>query len=401
MAKPKREPIELEITKAAFDGDGLASVSGKTCFVEGALPGEKVLARIFEEKKNYLKAKIIKVLQSSYARTEAPCPYYAYCGGCQYQHTAYSEELKLKEEQVWEILGRAAGIWNGFRPIVHSGKDYGYRNNVTLQVQSSGKRREIISLGFFGRDNVSIIPVKKCLLADERLLPVFGATLHFKKTPEKITFRLSEEGEIVSDEQERFLRIRVGDEILLTHSQGFFQNNLAVASVLAGKVKEWAALIHPKIFFDLYAGVGFFSVLCAPGIDKIFCVEESVASVKALRMNCQERKILQMQIFEGRVEKIFSGLWTQENNNRALVLLDPPRQGLSQTLAKFLSEQRNVAGLIYVSCDPATLARDLKIILDKAHFEVKEVVPFDMFPRTKHIEVAVFLTARPEVMRAL
>ena len=376
--------VTLKVEKTAFGGEGLAHLpDGKTCFIEGALPGETVSTWIISDKKNFVKARLKQVIEASPDRVTAPCPYYDHCGGCQYQHAAYSAELKFKEEQVRELLSRQASIDPGLvAPIRFAQRDYGYRNSVTLHAQKT-------TFGFIGKDNRSVIPVKNCLLADERLRPVFGFKLQKKKKADRVTFKLDEKGKIASDLEETFFRIRLKDESFLVSSQGFFQNNLAVTELVADQIALWVEEMAPKVFFDLYAGVGVFSFLSAKRVPKVVCIEESPQSVQALKMNRDERKRISTEILEGRVERIFPEYFQKSTASRTLILMDPPRQGLDADFARFLAEKSGNFSMIYLSCDPATLARDLKTILSGGRAKVVQIIPFDMFPRTAHVEVLV------------
>ena len=390
--------IEVTINKIAFGGDGIASLDGKTCFVEGALPGEKIVAKVIQDKKNFLRAKLVKILESSSHRILPLCPYIERCGGCQYQHVAYSEELRLKMIQLQEILSRSLQIpVSRIEPLVTSGKDHGYRNSVTLhRTQKESKKPQ--ALGFVGSDNLSKVAVKDCLIADDRFKPLFQQKFLLKKNIEKISYKLSEKGEIVSDQDDLFLRVGVSGQSLLVHSKGFFQNNLGVTELLVKKISQWVERSGSRIFFDLYAGVGTFSFLSAKTIPKIYCVEENPYSIHALRMNKEERKLKSIEIIAGRVEKAFPPIFEKEKNLRSFVLMDPPRQGIEQKLASYFSGEGIPDTLVYLSCDPSTLARDLKIILSKGCYEIEAIAPFDMFPRTKHIETAVLLKKKTAIV---
>ena len=383
--------VELTINKIAFGGDGIASLDGKTCFVEGALPGEKITAGIIQSKKNFLRAKLVKILKSSPHRISPPCPYIERCGGCQYQHVAYPEELRLKMIQLQEIVSHSLQIpVSRIEPLGTSGKDYGYRNSITLH-RTSEESRKPQALGFVGSDNHSKVAVKGCLIADDRFKPLFQQKFLLKKNVEKISYKLSEKGEIFSDQEDSFLRVSVSGQSLLAHSNGFFQNNLGVTELLVEKISQWVEQSGCGIFFDLYAGVGTFSFLSAKTIPKIYCVEENPYSIHALRMNKEERKLKSIEIIAGRVEKAFPPVFEKEKNIPSFVFMDPPRQGIEQKLARYLSGEGVPDVLVYLSCDPSTLARDLKIILSKGCYEIEAIAPFDMFPRTKHIETAVLL----------
>ena len=232
----------------------------------------------------------------------------------------------------------------------------------------------------------------RCDILDSRLSSLLKTPFSFKGSVKKIGFKLSDNGEIISDQDERFFRVRLGQEPILVNSKGFFQTNLRVTELLAAQVKEWVEEARPDMFFDLYAGVGTFSWLCAGTTPKVFCVEESPFSISALRMNREEKKAADLEIVPGQVEKVFPALWARAAAKNAIVLVDPPRQGLEKSLALTMAALEGAKAIVYISCDIPTLARDLKILLAGGRFVVKQVVPFDMFPRTKHIEAAVLLT---------
>ncbi len=384
--------FELLIEKTAFGGEGIGHVDGKTCFVEGALPGEKVEVRLLQDKKNFLRAKIVKILNASPERIQEPCAYIRSCGGCQYQHVTYAGELKIKEAQVKEALRYlTSSDPSVMKPIVASPKEYRYRNSVTLHAFSDPPPKNAAPLAFFGRDNVSKVVIKDCLLVDEGLKPVFGEKFRIKSPKTKISFKLSEKGEIFSDAASQFFRVRVDDRLLMAGSEGFFQNNLEVTAQIAKKVSEKISLMKPGVFFDLYAGVGTFSVLSAASVPKIYAIEESKPSLDALRMNKEENKLASLEIIPGRVEKVFPDFFKKNPSENTVLFLDPPRQGLGGDLPGFLAEAEGIKGLLYLSCDLMTLARDLKTILSKGRYRLEEVIPFDMFPHTKHIEVLAVL----------
>ncbi|OGW91927.1 MAG: hypothetical protein A3D28_00200 [Omnitrophica bacterium RIFCSPHIGHO2_02_FULL_63_14] len=348
------------------------------------MPGETVSVRITQDKKNFLRGEIVEVTGPASGRVRPPCPYVSHCGGCQYQHAEYAEELKLKEAQLREILPGAI-----IEPIVAAADPYGYRNSVTLHRTMAATPRAQ-RLGFIGRDNLTPAVVDRCLLADERLSAVFQTKFQLDKKTDHMSFKLSESGEIVTDREERFYRVRVGPESLLTSPRGFFQNNLAVAQRLAAKVKEWVDRAGPEVFFDLYAGPGTFSFLSARQVPEIYCVEDNRHSVEALKMNAAERG-MNVHVVRGRAERDFPRLYAKRSFGPAVACVDPPRQGLAPELARFLGAPGGPETLIYISCDPATFTRDLKIIMAKGARRLVSAAPFDMFPRTKHIELAALI----------
>lgn len=401
-----KKNLEIEVQSVAFGGEGIGHVDGKTCFVEGGLPGETVIVQVTQEKRNFLRSRVLKVLDPSPMRLSPPCPYVETCGGCQYQHVSYGEELRLKEDQVRSILSRALGEEAGgaIEKIRHAGREYRTRNSVTLHRTSRDPAREQ-PLGFVGRDNKSVVSVRDCLLADERLSEVFQTRVRMRAGGDRATFRLGADGRIASDFTETFPRVRlpspqragavagVGDRELIVSSQGFFQNNLAVTALAADEIRRWVESLKPAVFFDLFSGVGTFAFLSGTSVPAVVCIEENPASLRALRMNREEHRRPDFEIIEGRVEKAFPIVFSGKRRERAVLCLDPPRGGLDPELARFLSGQSEFLGIAYVSCDPTTLARDLKI-LTSGPLRLERAVPFDMFPRTKHIETVAFLAPR-------
>lgn len=388
--------IELSIQKIVFGGDGMGLVNGKVFFVEGALPGEKVTAKIVSEKKNFGRARLLEILEPSPARIKPPCPYVRECGGCQYQHLAYEEELRWKMLQIREAFERPLGLAPGLiEPIRSGSKDYGYRNSVTLH-KTPGAFEIPRRLGFVGRDNRSTVIVDHCLLADERLQPVFGTGCRLERGEKDRTFRCDQDGGIVSSENLLASRVRVGNETLTVSSRGFFQNNLEVTGLIADRTGEWVRDIAPSRFIDLYAGVGTFSLLAAKEVPEIYCFEENPYSVDCLKKNFSEKGISLAGAFEGRVENTYPRFARAEPKEKTLVFMDPPRQGIDPGLAEFLSTGATAENIVYLACDPAMLVRDLKIMLSGGRWAIRRVAPFDMFPRTKHIETLVWLERKTD-----
>ncbi|MBF0254086.1 MAG: class I SAM-dependent RNA methyltransferase [Candidatus Omnitrophica bacterium] len=384
--------MKIRVEKVAFGGDGLGFVDGKACFVEGALAGETVEAEVYYNKDKFCKARVVAVEEASPERVTPPCPYYGNCGGCQYQHVSYPEELRMKAHQVAEGMTHALKIDPAIiEPIVHSPKFYGYRNSVTLHTtrKNTGAPQR---LGFVARDNRTRIQVDNCLLADERLLGVFRAGHALAREEKSRTFRLNLKGEAVSSGSDSVFDILLGDQKILTSSAGFFQNNLDVAARAAARIRAWVEAVRPEAFADLYAGVGTFSILSAAGrVNRIHAIEENGRSVFCLRKNFEDHGLSAENIYKGRTEQVFPELLPKISEPGILYFLNPPRQGIAPKLADLLAFPGPSKGIIYLSCDLAILIRDLKRLIAPGRFKVARVVPFDMFPRSKHIEIAVLL----------
>lgn len=388
----KNDEIEILIEDLSL-GAGVGRYEGVVCFVEGALPGEKIKAKIVLIKKNYLKAKLLSLIEPSPDREPTPCIYYSQCDGCQYQHVNYATELKYKENHIKNIIERVSGKSPQiFNPIVPGSKTLGYRNSLTLH-QSDQKQN---ALGFYAKDNKTIIPIEECLLANS---PINDQLKHLKekklsKKCESLTLRTSADGAVFDDQQEHFFVINVLGRKFWVNSKGFFQTNVDVAEKIIEDIQSFLSAKNDYDFFDVYSGVGIMALLCAQNAARINSIELSQASVSALRRNFSESCNKDYKILEGLAEKEAPKAITASTNVSKVVLVNPPRAGLDPDFAQFLGGEKTIDSLIYISCDPGHLARDLKTIFSFDNYSFERIVPFDMFPRTKHVEVVAYLKAK-------
>lgn len=374
---------EIRITKLAYGGEGIGLVDGKICFVENALPGEKVLARVMENKPKFLRAKTLKVLEASPSRIVPPCPHIDSCGGCQYQHLDYAEELRWKETQVREYLSRNLKIDPALiAAIRESASPFGYRNSVTLHYERG-------RAGFYGKDNKTLVPVEGCLLAAPGLASVFREKA---AGGNNVSYRLSKDGHLYTSAENSFFEIQTGGETVLTHSKSFFQNNLEVTAAVGKEIKAWAAEKKRETFVDLYAGAGTFTFLAAPKGAELVFAEESPWGLAALEKNIEARR-LKASVLKGKVEKTFPQWLENSGPGKKLVAADPPRSGMEPIVAKKLAGDPRVVNLAYLSCHLGSLTRDLGVLLKSGRLRTERIVPFDMFPRTKHIEILALLSA--------
>lgn len=379
---------ELEITSLAYGGEGVGRLDGKVCFVENALPGERVRVKIVQNQKKILKARAVEILKSSPERQTPPCPHYNTCGGCQYQHLSYSEELHWKERQVQDYLSRQLQLNpEVVQPITGSSRAYEYRSSVTMHQSSSGRS------GFIARDNRSVTAVEKCLLLDNRLQNSFARPWQHPNEKSR-TFRLNLQGEDLESSKDVFFEIAVGKEKIITHSRCFFQNNLEITGKIGDKLQKWISNFSAETFIDLYCGVGTFTFLSAPNESKLLMAEENPWAIKALRKNLETRGRA-AEILEGQVENKFSGWIQKQKLNRPFLFIDPPREGMHEKMALALSKLPEIFKMAYLSCHLGSLARDLKILIKDGSFKIESVYPFDMFPRTRHVETLVLLSKRP------
>ena len=264
-----------------------------------------------------------------------------------------------------------------------------YRNSVTLHETVKNSPHSQV-FGFFAKNNRTVIPIESCLLLSEKLQEVLGRKILLKKGEKDIQYKLAESGEIYSDRKDHLFPVTIGEDSVLAHSQGFFQNNLAVTALIASQIKSWIQEVSPQSFTDLFCGTGTFTLLSAAGVPELICAEENEFALEALAENLKERD-LKAEVLKGPAEKIFINFCKKHTFNDAMLMLDPPRQGLRPELAEFLASEARFEEVVYLSCHMGTLIRDIQILIGAGHYRVDTAIPFDMFPRTKHIEVLVRL----------
>lgn len=344
------ETEEIEITDVGFGGKAVGRLAdGRACFVADALPGERVRVTPVRETARFVEARLERVVELSPRRVKPPCPYYGACGGCVYQHVAYDGQLDLKAGQVRQVLARLGGIEApAVRPTVASPKPYHYRNRIT--VHRKGGR-----IGFHRRDGRGLIDIEACLLASA---PVNAALTALRRE------RYREGARPLREHRDRF---------------GFHQTNDAVADLLLTAVEE-ACPDNGGVLIDAYCGDGFFAHRLAPRFRQAIGLEWNERSVAQAR----ERAAANESYVEGDAAESLGDVLTEWEGVDVTVILDPPAQGVDARVLDHLAAHR-VARVFYVSCNPATLARDLKGL--RGSYRLAAATPFDMFPQTAEVEV--------------
>lgn len=346
----------LIISKVAFGGAGIGTLpSGKVCFVPYVIPGEVVTARILRDKKTYAEARLENLHEASPQRVPPPCPVFGTCGGCQYQHIAYPLQLTIKRDQVSEVLNRIGGLLDPpVEATIPSPQEYGYRNRITVHT-IAGKT------GFFERGTRKVIDVMECPIAS----PGVNAKLV------ELRSQKPEEGEYALREPSEFY--------------GFRQVNDAAAELLLGVV-ESVAQPGGRLLVDAYCGAGFFARRLQSHFQEVIGIEWSADAVRHARRESPAH----VRYLQGDVIENLEAAMAAAPSAETTVLFDPPAEGLPPQVINQVSSHPP-AKIIYVSCDPATLARDLKK-LSSTHALVR-VQPVDMFPQTAQIECVALLAA--------
>ena len=371
--------VELVIEDIAFGGKGVGRSDGKAVFVPFTIEGERVTARVVREKKSFTEAELIRVVEASDQRVSPPCPYFARCGGCSYQHMSYEHQLHWKSRQVRQALQRIGKFRDPpLRPIVPSPQDYEYRNRITVHVENG-------IVGFFRHDAHRLIDIERCPIS----LPEVNDELTALRA------RHPSDGHYT-------LRARSGPRV-------FSQTNDAVARHLADTI---AGLIPPNqsLVIDAYCGAGFFAkrlVGGAPlaedalpgGADSrsatdrgqrprlqvsVIGIDWDIHAIAAAKTSAGERETY----LAGEIATHLAEQLQQADLGSTTVIVDPPATGLGSDVREIL-RRYPVAEILYVSCNPPTLARDLADF--GPTYKLESVTPFDMFPQTAEIEVLAHL----------
>jgi 23S rRNA (uracil1939-C5)-methyltransferase len=432
------EEFMVSIEKLVYGGDGLAHEGERTVFVPFVLPGEEVRVALKSQKKRVAWANPTEIVKPAESRIAPRCPHFKTCGGCQYQHVDATEQVRLKKEILRETLSRLGGVRWEAEIREHTAAPYGYRNRAQWAVRSAMPR----AIGYFLPESSKIIPVDQCPVLSPLLTRTFhqlqdlarsnslpGQVLEIEAfadcNDEKIALNIAFhefaqapaalhaffrnalpqlESLLLLDQKKN--RFELSGPGFLTHKAGgldfrvshlsFFQVNRflieeLLRSVVSGKSGSLA--------LDLYAGVGFFSLPLAKSFDRVVSVDANLAATRDLRANAEaaELPIASHNIHTEEFLKKF-------NEKPDLIVLDPPRSGLGQAPSAKLAELQ-APEIVYLSCDPSTLARDLAILLqtermpsgakpNAPRYEIDSVQLFDLFPQTHHIETLVHLRLR-------
>jgi 23S rRNA (uracil1939-C5)-methyltransferase len=417
MNSPDADVYDIELTTLTYGGEALGRLpDGRAVFVPFALLGELVRLRLVEDKRNYARAELLEVLSPSKQRIQARCIHFGICGGCHYQHMPYADQLDAKRDILKDQLERIGKISDPpAQPTVPSPQHYNYRNYVQFHLTQEGQ------LGYYEAQAQRVFAIQECHLPEEPLNVVWPQ-LQFDSIPEleRIGLRLgtendiqlilessdwqppefsveelpisavhlSEAGALVLAGSEQ-IAIEVLERSFRVSAGSFFQVNTTMAAAMINHLLENLAKYvtlqtDSSVVLDVYCGAGLFSAFLAPLVSRLVGVESSPSAVEDFVVNLDEFD--NVAIYESLAEQALPQLTL----NPDVILVDPPRAGLEKAvLDSILNYFPKV--LVYVSCDPATLARDARR-LRKGGYRMQEITPFDLFPQTFHIESMSFWT---------
>ena len=386
------EVVELRIDALTNLGAGVGRIDGWVVFVPFSLPGETVRARVFRNDKNCSHADLLEVLTPSPDRVAPGCPLFGECGGCQYQHLSYDQQLAWKTRQVGELMKHMAGIEFPVNPCLSSEKIWNYRSKITPHFEQP-RDGEIGPIGFLmvGRRS-QLVDVPQCPIAMDvinRELPAIRAELRTRASSFKrgATVLMRATGDRVETDFRAVATEHVGDLKFQFLAGDFFQNNPFILPAFTGYVAQQAAAGGAKFLVDAYCGSGLFALTLASSFERVAGVEVSETSCEWARKNARANGIANATFLTESAEAIFDSIAFPPAETA--VVIDPPRKGCTphfiEQLVKF-----SPARVVYVSCDPATQVRDLKL-LDAGGYRLDDVQPFDLFPHTRHLECVMTL----------
>ena len=444
----KNNIYRVSITGMGTKGEGIGKIDNFTIFIPGAILGEEVEVNIIKVNKNYAVGKLLNIIIASEERVKPICDIYTRCGGCQLQHMSYKEQLNFKRQKVKDALLRLGGIDVEVEPVLGIKNPYRYRNKVQLPI---GKENEKVSIGFYAPRSHNIIDLKTCLIQDEKAddiikilrewikefnVPIYNEKEHKgnlrhimvrtafktgevmvvlvtkdKNLPhkEELINKLIENLQgvvsIIQNINSQKTNVVLGKESIVLWGKdkiidyignfkfaitplSFFQVNPIQTEVLYNKALEYADLKGNEVVFDAYCGTGTISLFLSQKAKKVYGVEIVAEAIESAKLNAKENNVDNVDFIVGESEQVIPEL-IEKGIKADVVVVDPPRKGCEKSLLEAMANM-SPEKIVYVSCDPATLARDLGV-LEKLGYKVIRVQPVDMFSNTYHVENVVLL----------
>ncbi|MBN2441585.1 MAG: class I SAM-dependent RNA methyltransferase [Spirochaetales bacterium] len=380
----------VEIKKLVYGGYGLGWSEGKTLFVKNVLSGEVVNVRQTDKNGGVIIAEPTDIIRPAPGRREAPCPYYASCGGCDWQHISYPIQVDEKKNILIESLQRIGKLKELPEVEVFPSPEWEYRVRVQFQVDCADKK-----IGFFKQNSHQIVDIDQCPLLDPALQKLLkNKQIIFPLLRPEIKQLKAIAGQdnkvatspIVHQLTGRSTEMTIGSKVFTVHGDSFFQANKYLHNNLGTWAGKWKT---EKFFIDMYGGIGFFSCLSGEGFEGGLLIEKDKNQVALARSNMKRNGIKNVQAIHASVNQVTDALFPFPGNNTTLII-DPPRIGLTiriiRTILTFNPKQ-----IIYISCNPATQARDVEKFMKQGGYSLTGLALFDQYPNTQHIECGVIL----------
>lgn len=415
--------MRCDVEGITHRGEGVGRIDGQAVFIPYAMPGETVEIDIVERKKSFLRAKLNDVINASPDRVQPPCPYYYRCGGCSLQHVAYPRQLELKRQIVQDNLDRIGGLKAAVEKVFGMTNPWRYRNKVEWQVVKKGL---VYDMGYYLPKSHQLLPVDGCLLisqemealgrymrerleevnaprqfqltvrqsSDKRQLMLIcrgGGTAQMEFTslldyPQLISIYCLDQGRVIHKHGSRGLSEKLAGIEHEISPLAFFQVNHQQAELMIEIVKDFARLGPSDQVLEGYCGIGSITLPLARQVGKITGVESYSQAVEDARENARRNRVANCEFIAGACEQMLPNVEERFD----VVVLDPPRAGCPREVIDAVI-QAAPNRIVYVSCNPGTLARDLKIF-GQNKYVVTRVQPIDMFPQTHHVETVVLMS---------
>lgn len=403
----KNDTFELEITDITNDGEGVGKQDSFVWFVKDALPGDVITASVMKLKKNYGYARLVNVIRPSSDRIRPRCPKARACGGCTLQCMSYGAQLKFKQNKVRNNLERIGGF-AGIEVLPTIGMDdpWRYRNKAIVPV-GRDKSGRVVS-GFYAAHSHDIIECEDCLLQPEEFKNIIKENISDSmshmllrkgfKTGQLMAYAVENHdnnavlsGKLTHLYGKETIEDYIGDLKFRISPRSFFQVNPVQVEKLYGKAVEFADLTGEETVWDLYCGAGTITLSLAKKAKRVYGVEIVEDAIKDAKENALNNGITNAEFFVGKAEDIVAGeAWNSPEYRPDVVVIDPPRKGCDVQCLDTIVKM-DPCRVVYVSCDSATLARDLKILCERGYV-LKRVQPVDMFPQTTHVECVVLMS---------
>lgn len=446
----KNEYIDLKFEDLTHEGNGVGKINGYPIFVPYGLPGEDAVVKVIKVNKNFGFGKLIELKKESKERVEPPCNVYYKCGGCQLQHMSYDLQLSMKQNQVKNVLRKIAHLDHvPVHPTIGLEDPWRYRNKVQIPV---GEKDGELITGFYRMRSHDIIEdMETCVIQDEvndrmvhavrRIANRIGIEAYDEKSHRGVlrhimvrtgretqeimivlitrTEKLPHADKLIRELTETFPNIKsvvhninnkrtnvifgnktktiwgedyiydtIGDIRFAISPRSFYQVNPVQTKVLYEKALEYAQIDENDVVIDAYCGIGTISLFLAQKAKKVYGIEIVPDAIRDAKMNAELNGITNAEFVVGEAEKVMPK-WKNEGFTPDVIVVDPPRKGCEVDFLQAMIEMEPKR-IVYVSCNPSTLARDL-VILEEGGYETKEVQPVDMFSQTNHIEAVCLL----------
>lgn len=444
----KNDRLDVHIHDLTHEGAGVTRVDGYTLFVPNALPGETVEIVVTKTNKQYGFARLIDVKQASVDRVEPPCPIFYQCGGCQLQHFSYEGQLRQKRERVVDALQRLGQFDVPVHETIGMPEPWRYRNKAQVPFKQDGDR---LVAGFYRPRSHDIVEMKECLIQDERndeavqvvrdVLAAHGVPAYDEKTGRGVirhvmarygyhsgelmivlitkTTKIKGVNEIVADILKRLpdvtsvmqnvnpdktnvilgatnkllyghetIEDKIGGLTFTISPHSFFQVNPVQTEKLYGKALEYAQLTGTEQVVDAYCGIGTISLFLARKAAHVYGVEVVPEAIEDAKQNALVNEIDNVTYACGAAEDVLPQ-WKKDGINPDVIVVDPPRKGCAESFLETMVEM-SPKRIVYVSCNVATQARDMRYLADRG-YKLVEVTPVDMFPHTAHVETVAWM----------